>query len=166
MANNKVLALGLGALTGAVGMIAMIRLVSGAFDAGMTVFAWAAILVTMIPWVGYSAWRAQHGRLLGRRAVAVLVPTLVGLVAVWFLTIGPVVALACSLAAFAVIWVSDWPARRPRGEETFVRIEELNAEDSAVVDEPQAAEGLDLVQDSPYDESLAGAQESSGDERD
>jgi hypothetical protein len=29
-----------------------------------------------------------------------------------------------------VIWVSDWPARRPSTEERFVRIEELRAEDS------------------------------------
>jgi hypothetical protein len=126
---NKLLATGLGALTGAVSMIAMIRLVSGAFDGGMTVFAWAAILVAMIPWIGYAAWRAQHGRLSGRGALAVLVLALAGLVLVWLFTIGPVIALACSLAAFAVIWVSDWPPRRSRGEETFVRIEELQAEE-------------------------------------
>jgi hypothetical protein len=126
---NKLLAAGLGTLTGAVSMIAMIRLVSGAFDGGMTVFAWAAILVAMIPWIGYAAWRAQHGRLSGRGAVGVLVLALAGLVLVWLFTIGPVIALACSLAAFAVIWVSDWPPRRPRGEETFVRIEELHAEE-------------------------------------
>jgi hypothetical protein len=44
--------------------------------------------------------------------------------------LGPVVALACSLAAFVVIWVSDWPPRRQVSEERFVRIEELQAEDS------------------------------------
>jgi hypothetical protein len=51
-------------------------------------------------------------------------------VVVWLFVLGPVLALACSLAAFAVLWVSDWPPRRSAGEERFVRIEELpNADD-------------------------------------
>jgi hypothetical protein len=33
------------------------------------------------------------------------------------------------LAAFVVIWVKDWPPRRPVGEDRFVRIEELTADD-------------------------------------
>jgi len=37
--------------------------------------------------------------------------------------------LACSLSAFVVIWVNDWPARRPQGEERFVRIEDLQSEE-------------------------------------
>jgi hypothetical protein len=41
-----------------------------------------------------------------------------------------VVALVCSLAAFVVIWVYDWPARRPRGDDGFVRLEELRADDA------------------------------------
>ena len=45
------------------------------------------------------------------------------------LVAGPVLALACSLGAFLVIWVSDWPARRPGGEERYVRMEELQLED-------------------------------------
>ena len=53
----------------------------------------------------------------------------VGLVAVWFFVLGPVVALACSLGAFGVIWVRDWPERRPRGEDRFVQIEELTADE-------------------------------------
>ena len=53
---------------------------------------------------------------------------LVGLVAVWLFVLGPVVALACSLGAFAVIWVRDWP-RAGRGEDRFVRIEELTADE-------------------------------------
>jgi hypothetical protein len=124
---NKILALALGAVTGAVGLIAMIRLVSGAFSHGMTRFAWTAILLAMIPWIVYSAWRAWHGRLSSRNAVVVLVLCVVGLASVWLFTIGPVIALACSLAAFAVIWVSDWPPRRSGARDSFVRIEELQA---------------------------------------
>jgi hypothetical protein len=45
--------------------------------------------------------------------------------------LGPVLALACSLAAFIVIWVSDWPPRRVIGEERFVRIEELRRADDS-----------------------------------
>jgi hypothetical protein len=30
-----------------------------------------------------------------------------------------------------VIWVSDWPPRRPIGEERFVRIEELHSADDS-----------------------------------
>ena len=126
---DRRLAAALGALTGGVGLIAMVRLVSGAFSGGMTGFAWIATLVAMVPWIGYVAWRAGHGRLSASRALVVLTLSLVGLFAVWILTIGPVVALACSLAAFGVIWVSDWPPRHPRGEEDFVRIEELQTED-------------------------------------
>jgi hypothetical protein len=126
---DKRLTMTLGALTGGVGLIAMVRLVSGAFSGGMTGFAWIATLVAMVPWIGYVAWRAGHGRMSARRALVVLTFSLVGLFAVWILTIGPVVALACSLAAFGVIWVSDWPPRRPHGEEAFVLIEELQTED-------------------------------------
>jgi hypothetical protein len=127
---NKNLATALGALTGLVGLVGMIRLASGAFSQGMSAFAWVAILTAMLPWVGYAAWRARHGQLSKRSALAVLLLDLVGCVVVWLLVLGPVVALACSLAAFVVIWVSDWPPRRPVNEERFVRIEELRAEDS------------------------------------
>ena len=126
---NRNLAAALGALTGLVSLIAMIRLVSGAFSHGMSAFAWIAILLAMLPWIGYAAWRGRHGRLNRRGAVAVLLLNLVGCVVVWLFVLGPVLALACSLAAFAVIWVSDWPPRRPAGEERFVRIEELPTAD-------------------------------------
>jgi hypothetical protein len=56
---------------------------------------------------------------------------LVGCVVVWLFVLGPVVALACSLAAFVVIWVSDWPPRRATGEERFVRVEELHGLDDS-----------------------------------
>jgi hypothetical protein len=60
----------------------------------------------------------------------VLVLDLVGLVVVWLSVLGPVVALVCSLAAFVVIWVYDWPPRRPRGDDRFVRLKELRADDA------------------------------------
>ena len=127
---NKNLAMALGALTGLVGLVAMIRLASGAFTHGMSAFAWVVILSAMLPWIGYAAWRARHGQLSKRGALAVLLLNVVGCVLVWLFVLGPVVALACSLAAFIVIWISDWPPRHPMSEERFVRIEELRAEDS------------------------------------
>ena len=126
----KNIAAALGALTGLLSLVAMIRLVSGAFTQGMSTFAWVAILLAMLPWMGYAAWRGRHGHLSRRGALAVLLLNLLGCVVVWLFVLGPVIALTCSLAAFAVIWVSDWPARRPLTEERFVRIEEFrNADD-------------------------------------
>ncbi|MCE3276374.1 MAG: hypothetical protein K0R13_2229 [Propionibacteriaceae bacterium] len=133
---NKNLAMALGGLTGLVGLIGMVRLASGAFTHGMSAFAWVAILSAMLPWIAYAAWRARHGQLSKRAALAVLLLDLVGCVVVWLFVLGPVLALACSLAAFVVIWVSDWPPRRQVSEERFVRIEELRAEDSDQGTEP------------------------------
>jgi hypothetical protein len=126
---NKNLALVLGALTGLVSLVAMVRLVSGAFDGGLSVFAWVITLLAMVPWVGYAAVRARHGRLTPRNAVIVALLDLLGVATVWLFVLGPVVALSCSLAAFAVIWVKDWPTRPERGEDRFVRIEELTTEE-------------------------------------
>ena len=126
---NKNLALALGALTGLVSLVAMVRLVAGAFDGGLSLFAWVITLLAMVPWIAYAAMRARHGRLAPRDALIVLALDFVGVVTVWLFVLGPVFALVCSLAAFAVIWVRDWPERRPRGEDRFVRIEELTAEE-------------------------------------
>jgi hypothetical protein len=126
---NKNLALALGALTGLVSLVAMVRLVSGAFDGGLSVFAWIITLLAMVPWVAYAAVRARHSRLTPRTGLLVAALAVLGLVVAWLFVLGPVVALACSLAAFGVIWVRDWPERRPRGEDRFVRIEELTAEE-------------------------------------
>ena len=126
---NKNLALVLGALTGLVSLVAMVRLVSGAFDGGLSVFAWVITLLAMVPWVGYAAVRARHGRLTPRNALIVALLDLLGVATVWLFVLGPVVALSCSLAAFAVIWVKDWPTRPERGEDRFVRIEELTTEE-------------------------------------
>jgi hypothetical protein len=126
---NKYLALALGGLTGLVSLVAMVRLVSGAFDGGLSMFAWVITLLAMVPWVGYAAARAWHGRLTLRNALAVVLLDLVGVATVWLFVLGAVVALTCSLAAFTVIWVKDWPARPVRGEDRFVRIEELTADE-------------------------------------
>ena len=126
---NKNVAMALGALTGLVSLVAMIRLASGAFTQGMSIFAWVVILSAMLPWIAYAAWRGRHGHLTRRGALAVLLLDLLGCVVVWLFVLGPVVALACSLAAFVVIWVSDWPPRRLTGEERFVRVEDLHSAD-------------------------------------
>lgn len=114
----------LGALTGLVSMAGMIRLIDGAGLA--STFSWIFLLLAMGPWVAYAAWRARHGKLGRTGALAVLAITAVGFVSVWLFTLGPVIALAASLAAFAVIWVHDWPERKERGDDVFVRIEELS----------------------------------------
>lgn len=126
---NRNLALALGALTGLVGLVAMVRLVAGAFDGGLSVFAWVITLLAMVPWVAYAAVRAWHGRLRPRDGVLIAGLDVVGLAVVWLFVLGPVVALACSMAAFVVIWVRDWPERRVRGEDRFVRLEELTADE-------------------------------------
>ncbi len=126
---TKRLAMVLGALTGLLTLVAMLRLISGAFSRGMSGFAWGFALVALVPWIVYTAWRARRGRLSVRAAVAVLVLDLVGLALVLLDTIGPVLAVACAFAAFVVIWVADLPNREPRGEDRFVRIEELTFED-------------------------------------
>lgn len=126
---NKNLASLIGGLTGALALLAMIRLVGGLFAGGMSTFAWVMILLAMGPWVLYVAHRARHGQLDLRASVAVLALDVSGFVSVWLSTLGPVVALAFSLVAFGVVWVRDWPERRPRSEEGFVRIEDLQTEE-------------------------------------
>ena len=127
---NKNLLTGLGALTGLVSMAGMIRLIEGAGLA--STFSWVFLLLAMVPWVVYAAWRARHGKLGRAGAATVLAIDVVGLVGVFVFTIGPVLALAASLAAFVVIWVRDWPPRRERGEDVFVRIEDLSGEPERV----------------------------------
>ena len=126
---NKDVRLALGALTGLVGLLAMIRLVSDGFAGPLSTFALVFVLLAMIPWIGYASWRARHGHLTRRAGFAVLALCLAGLLSVWLFTVGAVVALAFSLAAFVVIWVHDWPPRRIRGDDQFVRIEELATEE-------------------------------------
>ncbi|WP_152364564.1 hypothetical protein [Microlunatus speluncae] len=129
-----VLGLGAGALT----LIGMIRLVAGNFDGRLAVFAWVVVALAMIPWIGYCAWRSWHGRLNLKRALVVAILVVVGLVVVWLFVLGPVIGLACSLAAFVLIWISDWPGKRATGEEKFVAFEELaeSTEDDPDPDEP------------------------------
>jgi hypothetical protein len=125
----RTLRLVLGAVTGLLGLVGMARLAAGAFDGSMSRFAWVVVLAAMLPWVAYVSSRAAHGRLSRRGLVLVLALVVAGSATVWLSVLGPVLALACSLAAFLVIWVSDWPARRPAGEDRFVRIEELQRDD-------------------------------------
>ena len=120
---DKNLLTGLGALTGLVSMAGMIRLIEGAGLA--SAFSWVFLLLAMIPWVVYAAWRARHGSMGRTAAGAVLGIDVLGFIGVWLFTLGPVIALAASLAAFAIIWVNDWPKRRVHGEDVFVHIEEL-----------------------------------------
>ena len=105
----------------------MIRLIAGA---GFTsLFAWVFLLLAMLPWIAYCAWRARHGHLGRDRCARRRRPCAAGLVSVWLFTLGPVLALACSLAAFVIIWIHDWPPRREKGEVHYVRVEELTAEE-------------------------------------
>ncbi len=123
---NKGLTSALGALTGLVGLIAMMRLIAGAGFTSM--FAWVFLLAAMLPWTGYCIWRARHGRLRPRAALGVFGLAVLGLISVWLFTLGPVIALACSLLAFVIIWVHDWPQLRERRESQYVGVEELTAE--------------------------------------
>ena len=127
--SNRNLRLALGVLSGAVGLIAMLRLADGAFDGPLSVFSLVFVLLAMLPWVGYSAYRARHGHLGVRAGIAVAALAVLGVVAVWLFTVGAVIALACSLAGFAIIWVHDWPPRVAKGEDRFVRIEDLQSEE-------------------------------------
>ncbi len=120
----------LGVLTGLLGLVGMARLATGAFGSGpLARFAWVVVLAAMVPWVAYTAWRGWHGRPSGRRLVVVALLVTLGAATVWLAVLGPVLALASSLAAFVLIWVSDWPPRRVLGSERFVRLEELQLED-------------------------------------
>src|SRR5436309_15754093 len=101
----------LGVLTGAIGLVAMLRLVAGAFTAGMSGFALVVSLVAMVPWVAYVTWRSRRSRLTAPGALTALVLDLVGLAVVWVLVFGPVLALAASFAAFVILWLGDRPRR-------------------------------------------------------
>ncbi|SDS90407.1 hypothetical protein SAMN04488543_2613 [Friedmanniella luteola] len=118
-----------GGLTGLLSLTGMLRLTAGAFSGQLSRFALVVVLLAMLPWVAYVAHRARHGRMTTRALVVVLGLVVVGFAAVWLAVFGPVLALLCSLGAFAVVWVSDWPQRRPRGDDRFVRIEELQRDE-------------------------------------
>ncbi|MFL6064432.1 MAG: hypothetical protein ACJ72G_07150 [Friedmanniella sp.] len=121
---SRSLALVLGGLTGLLGLVAMVRLAAGAFEGSMSRFAWVVVLAAMAPWVVYVSWRGWHGHPSRRALVLVLAFVALGTATVWLAVLGPVLALACSLAGFVVIWVSDWPVRRPAADH-LVGMEEL-----------------------------------------
>ena len=130
----------LGVLTGAIGLVAMLRLVAGAFSAGMSGFALVVTLVAMVPWVAYVTWRARRSRLTPRSALVVLGLDVVALALVFVLVFGPVLALGLSFAAFVLVWVGDRPLRREPSAERFVRIEELREPEPDESDDPVEAE--------------------------
>jgi hypothetical protein len=123
------LALLVGALTGLLSLTGMLRLTAGVFSGSLSRFAVVFVLAAMLPWVVYVALRARHGRLTVRGLAVVVGLVVVGFAAVWLSVLGPVLALVCSLAAFGVVWVSDWPQRRLRGQDRFVRIDELQRDE-------------------------------------
>ena len=130
----------LGVLTGAIALVAMLRLVAGAFTGGMSGFALVVTLVAMVPWVGYVTWRARRSRLTSRAALAVLGLDALGLLLVWVLVLGPVLALAVSFAAFVLIWVGDRPVRTASRAATYVRIAELREPEPDDSDDPVEAD--------------------------
>lgn len=127
----------LGLLTGAIALVAMLRLVAGAFTGGMSGFALGVTLVAMVPWLAYVTWRARRSRLTPRAALVVLGLDVLGLALVWVLVFGPVLALAASFAAFVVLWLGDRPQRRGPVAERYVRVEELREPDP---DDPEDAQ--------------------------
>lgn len=112
-----------GGLTGLIGLLAMVRLVGAGFPGSM-LFAEVFVALAMVPWVGYAAGRARHGDLGTRTVIPVLLVAIAGLLLVWWGTVGPVLALGCSLAGFVIIWLHDLPPKKPRAER-LVRIDEL-----------------------------------------
>jgi len=136
----------LGVLTGAIALVAMLRLVAGAFSGGMSSFALVVTLVAMVPWVGYVTWRARRSRLAPRTALLALGLDVLGLALVWVLVFGPVLALALSFAAFVLVWFGDRPLRSGSRVDTYVRVEELRTP------EPDEPDDADTSGEEPGDE--------------
>ena len=131
----------LGVLTGAIGLVAMLRLVAGAFTGHMSGFALGVTLVAMVPWVAYVTWRARRSRLTPRRALIALGLDVLALALVFVLVFGPVLALALSFAAFVLLWIGDRPVRERPLSETWVRVEELREPAPDGPDEDEAPAG-------------------------
>ena len=145
----------LGVLTGAIALVAMLRLVAGAFTGGMSGFALAVTLVAMVPWVGYVTWRSRRSRLTPRTALIVLGLDVLGLALVWVLVFGPVLALAASFVAFLLVWVGDRPLRTQPRSERYVRVEELR------VPEPDDPDDAESSGEEPGDEGDGSPQHAS-----
>jgi hypothetical protein len=90
--------------------------------------------------VGYVTWRARRSRLTARTALLVLGLDVLGLVLVWVLVFGPVLALALSFAAFVLVWLGDRPRRTGSRVDTYVRVEELRTPEPDDPDDPVDAE--------------------------
>ena len=139
----------LGVLTGAIGLVAMLRLVAGAFTGSMSGFALGVTLVAMVPWVAYVTWRARRSRLTPRRALIALGLDVLALALVFVLVFGPVLALALSFAAFVLLWIGDRPMRERPLSETWVRVEELR---EPAPDDPDDADEDEAPAQAPDDE--------------
>jgi hypothetical protein len=139
----------LGVLTGGIALVAMLRLVAGAFTGAMSGFALGVTLVAMVPWLAYVTWRARRSRLTGRAALTVLVLDAVGLVLVFVFVFGPVLALALSFAAFVLVWIGDRPRREGSLLETYVRVEDLR---EPAPDDPDDLADEDVSGEEPGDE--------------
>lgn len=125
---SPLLRLALGGATGIVALISMIRLIGGGFPGSMLMAGMFAALA-MVPWVVYVGLRARHSRLTPRTSAPVGLLCLAGLLLAWWGTTGPVLALACSLAGFLIIWLHDLPPRRT-GAPRLVSVDELNDPES------------------------------------
>ena len=57
---TKPIATALGALTGAIPLVAMLRLLSGVFSPQFERVAFAAVALALLPWIAYVAVRARR----------------------------------------------------------------------------------------------------------
>ena len=107
---TKPIATALGALTGAIPLVAMLRLLAGVFGPQLERVAFVAVLLALLPWIAYVAVRARRAVLSRRTALKLLLldTAAVGLVSLF--TIGPVLALALALRRLR----PDLGARSPR----------------------------------------------------
>ena len=126
----------LGVLTGTIALVAMLRLVAGAFSGAMSTFALVVTLVAMVPWLAYVTWRARRSQVTPRTVLVALGLDVVALALVWVLVFGPVLALALSFAAFVLLWLGDRPRREGPLLESYVRVEELREPAPEGDDEP------------------------------
>jgi len=126
---TKPVATALGALTGAIPLVAMLRLLAGAFSPQLELVGFLAVVLALLPWIAYVAARARRAALSRRTALRLLLLDTAAVGLVWLFTVGPVLALALAFAGFVLIWVHDLPDRPRSGPSSYVRIDDLHRED-------------------------------------
>ena len=126
---TKPVATALGALTGAIPLVAMLRLLAGAFSPQLERVAFVAVVLALLPWIAYVAARAHRAVLSRSTALRLVILDTAAVGLVWLFTVGPVLALALAFAGFVLIWVHDLPARPRSGPSAYVRIDDLQGED-------------------------------------